>query len=205
MKISSKLISRITPKLNKSELMLSIILMDLCKEHECKIGKAAFYNHPLMTTTLKLSLPHVISGIVNKKIICDTYYDNAEEKYVLFEEIKRNGVVFKVKFNENTFNNLNDSEMVLVDSQLFKTFTALSEIRFVMWVMSWVHSETARLIDNILLKTYLNKQKIRGEFITNHLYPIIKKCNKFGINLIVEKINDENDKRYIKSLVFKKG
>ena len=204
MEVSSKFITGVSPKLNKCELMLSLILLDLCKQPECKVGKALVYKHPLMTSTLKDNLTAISNKMSGRKIMCDSYYDKAEERYVLFEEIKREGVAFKIKFNKDVFNDLNKGEMIYIDCNLFKTFTAISEIRFVLWLKTWAVTDVERTVYFAPFKEYLNKTKIGCTFMRNHLQPIIAKCNKFGINVTAERVSDENDKRFIKAVLFKK-
>lgn len=203
MEIPSKLINKISPKLNKNELLLIIILLDLCKQPECEIGKALLYKHPLMTSTLKYNLPSVSNTIIGKKIICNTYYDKAEEKHVLLEKITREGVSFKIKFNKDVFDDINSSETVFVENNLFTAINSLSEIKFMLWFKTWEHTEKQRMVDIVLLKTYLNKQNLLGEFIAQRVSPIVSKLSRVGIFLDFEKIHDENDKRYVKALLFK--
>jgi len=204
MKVPTRLITRISPKLNKSELLLSIILMDICKEPECKIGKAMLYKHPLTTSTIFDHLKTIIKDVVGKKIICDKYYDKAEEKYVLFEEISRDGLVYNIKFNKETFEMLKKGTIEDVDAGLLNLFNPLSELRFVLWLKTW-GNDIRKQIDIPLLKTYLNKPISTKELINVYITPIVSKFMKMGIMLNYEKIYDENDKRYISSLVFKLG
>lgn len=205
MKVPTRLITRISPKLNKSELLLSIILMDICKEPECKIGKAVLYKHPLMTSTIFDHLKPIIKDIVGKKIICDKYYDKAEEKYVLFEEISRDGLVYNIKFNTETFEMLKKGTIQFIDSTFLACFNPLSELRFVLWLKTWKIGERQKEIAIPLLKTYLNKAISTTELINVYITPIVSKFMKMGVMLGYEKIYDENDKRYISSLVFKLG
>lgn len=204
MKVPTRLITRISPKLNKSELLLSIILLDICKEPECKIGKAMLYKHPLITSTIFDHLKPIIKDVVGKKMICDKYYDKAEEKYVLFEEINRDGLVYNIKFNKEIFKMLKKGAIEDVDAEFLNLFNPLSELRFVLWLKTW-GNDIRKQIDIPLLKTYLNKAISTKELINVYITPIVSKFMKMGIMLDYEKIYDENDKRYISSLVFKIG
>ncbi|PKP53868.1 MAG: hypothetical protein CVT92_02735 [Bacteroidetes bacterium HGW-Bacteroidetes-1] len=203
MNVPTRLITRISPKLNKSELILSIILLDICKEPECKIGKADIYKHPIMTSTIQDHFLVVSKQLVCKKIICDKYHDKAEEKYVLFEEITRDGLVYNIKFNKETFNMLKRGGSTTVDETIFSIFTALSELRLVLWLHTWFFEETERQIETKLLKTYLNKPISTKELNDVYINPILTKFMKMGLLVNVEKIYDKNDNRYITSFLFK--
>lgn len=201
MKVNTRLITRVSPQIGKNELLLVLILFDLCKKEKCLINKEKLHNHVLMTNSLKERLNLVIKNITTTKLMCDKYTTNPEPNCVIFDSIVKEYDNYLVTVNKDTFETLRLGWYVFIN-EIDVLVMSCHELRFYLWVKTWTQNKK-RTIDINVIKTYFGVITLKtNKFIYNYIGSFLEKLASIGINIKMEKVKKENNKRCIKEIMF---
>lgn len=200
--ITKRFVRSISPKLNKNELFLSLILFDLCNSSECLIGKMSVYKYKNASTTIRRCITHIKDSLVGKNIICDK---KMAEKFVLFEEIKRDGCNFHVKLNKSLFYWLKmKTNKILIDDRLINKFNGLHPLKMLLLFFGFSCFDGKKHEFSVrFLKKYLNVENMNtGSFLRQYINKFVCDINEEGYKITIEKVYHKHDARFLKSIRF---
>jgi hypothetical protein len=202
MKVYSRFITRIHPQLGKNELRLCLILLDLCNKEENTIDVDDLHNHPVFVNTIKHQFNSLCNNIVGKKILCGKYTTEATPIYTIFESIQKTKHNIIIKLTKSALHQFQLGWNVSVNPNQISALNKLTEIKFFLWVKTWIGNKERR-VDIDVLKTYMGVTSKNKCFLMNYIKPLTRSL--WGLNIYIDytKIYKKNSKKNIHGLHFK--
>lgn len=205
-KIPNIILMNIDPLLNKSEYLVSLIIInifmaDFNKDKlEIIVKSSSITKNPITTQTIKIHTKQIIEHLVGRKIICDS---NKNPTVVLFEKIEKIQSGYKIKISPMVRQLLNPGRsFTFIYFDVLDKLKTYKCIKFYCFMKIWGNIGK---FDCYLkwLKWYLNIQDLDTcQLFKLHLNKFLIELKEQEVLIKMIKHKDPTDKRIIQKLTF---